>query len=48
VPGGIENIDTAAVLAGDEAAAAPVVQAGLDCGIDQATIDATLASIIGG
>ena len=48
VPGGIENIDTGAVLAGDAAAAAPVVQAALDCGIDQATVDAVLAALIGG
>jgi len=48
VEGGIDNIDAGAVLAGDDAAAAPVVQAGLDCGIDQATIDATIAAIRGG
>jgi hypothetical protein len=48
VPGGVENVDTGAVLAGDEAAAAPVIQAALDCGIDQATVDAVLASIRGG
>ncbi len=48
VPGGVENIDTGAVLAGDEAAAAPVVQAALDCGIEQETVDAVLASIVGG
>ena len=48
VAGGIDNVDTGAVLAGDDAAAAPVVQAALDCGIDQATIDATLTAIRGG
>ena len=48
VEGGIDNIDAGAVLAGDDSAAAPVVQAGLDCGIDQATIDATIAAIRGG
>ena len=48
VEGGIDNVDAAAVLAGDDEAAAPVVQAGLDCGIDQATIDATIAAIRGG
>jgi hydrophobe/amphiphile efflux-3 (HAE3) family protein len=48
VEGGIDNVDAGAVLAGDDAAAAPVVQAGLDCGIDQATIDATIAAIRGG
>jgi hypothetical protein len=48
VPGGVDNVDTGAVLAGDDAAAAPVVQAALDCGIDQATIDAVLTSIRGG
>ena len=48
VPGGIENVDTGAVLAGDAAAAAPVVQAALDCGIEQATVDSVLAELIGG
>jgi hypothetical protein len=48
VPGGIDSVDAGAVVAGDDAAAAPVVQAALDCGIDQATIDATLATIRGG
>ncbi len=48
VPGGVDNIDTGAVLAGDDAAAAPVVQASLACGIDQAIIDAVLTSIRGG
>jgi uncharacterized protein len=48
VPGGIDSVDTGAVLAGDDAAAAPVVQAALDCGIDQTTIDAVLTSIRGG
>jgi hypothetical protein len=48
VPGGVENIDTAAVLAGDTAAAQPVVDAALSCGIDQGTIDAVFASITGG
>jgi hypothetical protein len=48
VPGGIENIDTGAVLAGDDAAAQPVVDAALACGIDQATIDALLTSLRGG
>jgi uncharacterized protein len=48
VPGGIDSVDTGAVLAGDDAAAQPVVQAALDCGIDQATIDALLVSIRGG
>ena len=48
VPGGIDSVDTAAVIGGDDAAAAPVVQAALDCGIDQAVIDATLTSIRGG
>ena len=48
VPGGIENVDTGAVLAGDAAAAAPVVTAALDCGIDQATVDSVLAALIGG
>ena len=33
--------------AGDDAAAAPVVQAALDCGIEQATVDAVLTSIRG-
>jgi hypothetical protein len=35
-------------LAGDDAAAAPVVQAALDCGIAQETVDAVLTSIRGG
>jgi uncharacterized protein len=48
VPGGIGSVDTGAVLAGDDAAAAPVVQAALDCGIEQATIDATLVALRGG
>jgi len=48
VPGGVDNIDTQAVLDGDDAAAAPVVQAALDCGIDQATVDAVLTAIRGG
>jgi predicted RND superfamily exporter protein len=48
VEGGIDSVDAGAVLAGDDAAAAPVVQAGLDCGIDQATIDATIVAIRGG
>jgi hydrophobe/amphiphile efflux-3 (HAE3) family protein len=48
VPGGVENIDTAAVLGGDDAAAQPVVQAALDCGIDQATVDGVLTSLRGG
>ncbi len=48
VPGGIDSVDAGAVIGGDDAAAAPVVQAALDCGIDQAVIDATLASIRGG
>jgi hydrophobe/amphiphile efflux-3 (HAE3) family protein len=48
VPGGIASVDTGAVLGGDDAAAAPVVQAALDCGIDQATIDATLVALRGG
>jgi hypothetical protein len=48
VPGGVDNVDTGAVLAGDDAAAAPVVQAALDCGIDQATVDEVLTSIRGG
>jgi hypothetical protein len=48
VPGGVDNVDTGAVLAGDDAAAQPVVQAALDCGIDQATVDAVLTSIRGG
>jgi len=48
VPGGIDSIDAGAVVGGDDAAAAPVVEAALACGIDQATIDATLASIRGG
>jgi hydrophobe/amphiphile efflux-3 (HAE3) family protein len=48
VPGGVENIDTGAVLAGDTAAAQPVVDAALSCGIDQGTIDAVFASITGG
>lgn len=48
VEGGIDNIDTGAVLAGDQAAAAPVIQAALDCGIEQETIDAALAAILAG
>ena len=48
VPGGIDSVDPGAVIGGDDAAAAPVVQAALDCGIDQSVIDATLASIRGG
>jgi uncharacterized protein len=48
VPGGIDNVDTGAVLAGDDAAAQPVVQAALDCGIEQSTVDAVLTSIRGG
>jgi hypothetical protein len=48
VAGGIDSVDTGAVIGGDDAAAAPVVQAALDCGIEQATIDATLAAIRGG
>jgi uncharacterized protein len=48
VPGGVENVDTAAVLGGDDAAAQPVVQAALDCGIEQATVDAVLTSLRGG
>jgi uncharacterized protein len=48
VPGGIGSVDTGAVLGGDDAAAAPVVQAALDCGIDQATVDATLTALRGG
>jgi hypothetical protein len=48
VPGGVDNVDTGAVLAGDDAAAAPVVQAALDCGIEQETVDAVLTSIRGG
>jgi hypothetical protein len=48
VPGGIDSIDAIAVVGGDDAAAAPVVEAALACGIDQAAIDATLASIRGG
>jgi uncharacterized protein len=48
VPGGIDNVDTGAVLAGDDAAAQPVVQAALDCGIEQETVDAVLSSLRGG
>ena len=48
VPGGIDTVDAGAVVAGDDAAAQPVVQAALDCGIEQAVIDATLAAIRGG
>ncbi len=48
VAGGIDNIDAGAVLAGDDAAAQPVIDAALACGIDQATVDATLAAIRGG
>ncbi len=48
VPGGIDSIDTGAVVGGDDAAAAPVVQASLDCGIDQAVVDAVLTSLRGG
>ena len=47
-PGGIGSVDTGAVLGGDDAAAAPVIQAALDCGIDQATIDASLIALRGG
>jgi hypothetical protein len=45
---GLDVVDTAALLAGDAAAIAPVNQAALDCGIDQATFDATLAAARGG
>jgi len=48
VPGGIDSVDAGAVVGGDDAAAQPVVQAALDCGIDQATIDETLAALRGG
>lgn len=45
---GLDNVDTGAVIAGDQAAITPINQAALDCGIDQATFDATLASAPGG
>jgi hypothetical protein len=45
---GLDAVDTGAVLAGDAAAIAPINQAALDCGIDQATFDATLAAAAGG
>jgi len=48
IPGGIDSVDTGAVLGGDDAAAAPVVQAALDCGIDQSVVDAVLTSLRGG
>ena len=48
VPGGVENVDAGAVLAGDDAAAEPVVQAALACGIEQSVIDDTLDSLRGG
>ena len=48
IPGGIGSIDTGAVLAGDDAAAAPVVQAALDCGIEQETVDEALVVLRGG
>jgi len=47
IPGGIASVDTGAVLGGDDDAAAPVIQAALDCGIEQATVDATLAALRG-
>ena len=47
IPGGIGSVDTGAVLRGDDAAAAPVIQAALDCSIEQATVDATLAALRG-
>ena len=48
IPGGIDSVDVGAVLGGDDAAAAPVVQAALDCGIDQSVVDAVLTSLRGG
>ncbi len=48
IPGGIDSVDTGAVLGGDNAAAAPVVQAALDCSIEQSVVDAVLASLRGG
>jgi hypothetical protein len=48
VPGGIDSVDTGAVLAGDDAAAQPVVDAALACGISQEIVDATLAALRGG
>ena len=48
VEGGIENVDTGAVLGGDDAAAQPVIQASLDCGIAQEDVDAILAALRGG
>ena len=48
IPGGIDSVDAGAVLGGDDAAAAPVVQAALDCGIDQSVVDAVLTSLRGG
>ena len=47
IPGGLESVDTGAVLDGDDVAAEPVVQAALGCGIDQETVDATLAVLRG-
>ena len=47
VPGGIENVDTAAVLAGDDEAAEPVILSSLACGIEQQTIDDVLAALRG-
>jgi hypothetical protein len=48
VAGGIENVDTGAVLGGDDAAAQPVVQASLDCGVSQDDVDAILTALRGG
>jgi len=47
VEGGVENIDAGAVLAGDDAAAEPVIQSSLACGIEQSVIDDTLAALRG-